>query len=356
MFYNEFGCLDVLASLFETQRPLQVRSISFGDALLTSHGIALRGDGPPYWTEGRTAKPAIDAYEAARRRRNLANILMRVEGDKCADALALAQRLQACTDLRPCLSAACPICWRALRRMLVTVVRPHLPPNRIAFVTCISADDSVPYGSLGAISALWLAKQRHLRLVQRRRSRVLGAIDLSANEHEHGAFRPCWMIHPHFFLNEVAFETHRPMYEAAYSAEGAVFRPVLAKAYNGRIKGLAYTFDMPTQKRVSLARQIAPDGLRTRRDTRKKNLVKAQRIELALLLDAGGLDARIIMYGYELVTDGVSVWLNTVNRQRAEELLAIKDLDLSQRMSEQNARKYMRVREEFERRRQWKRT
>ena len=62
MFYNEFGCLDVLASLFETQRPLQVRSISFGDALLTSHGIALRGDGPPYWTEGRTAKPAIDAY------------------------------------------------------------------------------------------------------------------------------------------------------------------------------------------------------------------------------------------------------------------------------------------------------
>ena len=328
--------------------------ISLSEALVTRRGLALRGDGPPLWREGRTNRPAQTAAEARGARRNLIKLLRRSRDD-IGELHDLARRLRACSPTDPCCSGACPVCWRALRRLLVHVSQPLFGVSgRYAFVTCVCDEDCVRQGKPLNVEAITAAERRLMDAVVRARMRIFGAIDISANEHEHNRFHSHYQAHAHFLPLQVAFDHKRSEIDRCY-ASALVDTPVLAKPFDGNMRGVAYVFDTPTLKRTSLDARKRPDG-RARANTRHKPLVSQQRVAMARLLDRAGIEARVLLYGYELHTDRKNVWMVTVDGQRANELLAKRRQRIFQRQAELANRDRQRTRERLKLERSCSRT
>ncbi len=315
-------------------------SLCLTEAVRSPLCIAMRGDGHSYWLEGRNNNPPISAMEARRQRRNLVKALM-LYADALPRAEGLAQRLRTCSWSQPCTSGGCPVCWRAMRRLVVHASRYLFRENdHFEYVTCIHADDMVRQGRLAEAQPLAAAERRLITIAQRTRTRVFGGLDVSVNEHEHHAFEPHYMPHPHVLVPAEAFARDRDAWNREYPIGSLVKVPVLSKPYDGGRRAIAYSLRPIVERRDSLAPRLAPDGRQRRADTRTgKPVRRRERVELALMLDRAGIEARVIMYGYEMVTDGYDIWIDPVERGRADELL-------SERRRIQDAREIARQQQE----------
>lgn len=300
-----------------------IHSLALAEALLTPLGRTMRGDGPPYWREGPNNDPQMSASEARRLRRNLVRALL-FYTSTIDRAEELAGRIEACSWSHPCSSGGCPVCWRALQRLVVHASwRLFREDGRYEYVTCICAEDMVPQGRLADAMPLAAAERRLMMIAQKTSTRIFGGLDLSANEHQHRLFAPHYMPHPHVLVPAEAFAQHQDAWMSQYQPHPLVRVPVRPELYDGRRRAITYGLRPIVERRDSLSPHTTADGTHKRADTRGgKPLRRPQRVELALMLDHAGIQARIMMYGYELQTDGHDVWMVTVERARADELLA----------------------------------
>jgi hypothetical protein len=173
-------------------------------------------------------------------------------------------------------------------------------------VTAISVvyfDARMPDGALAKVPSLFGRVSQYVReaLIEAGVRQAIGGFDVSANEDASGGsaahYRPhTWLLIPTRQIErcELVFRRHFP-------PSAAVHRPVVMRAFDGNRRGLAYALKGDFERRISLPRELRTDETVKRRNTRHRELLARQKLELALALDRIGLDARMLFLGLRLV-------------------------------------------------------
>lgn len=271
-------------------------------------------NGPPTWKEGASQRHAKTRQQAIEERRQLVNELRRYGKDD-ADALDLADRLERCHRNHRCRSGACPECLRAFQRAFVmatdTLIKADQRPFTILSILGTSRYREDRLNAKDPFSRLQvkLAKRLHRAGV----GIALGGFDISANEHQTAQFRPHWQPHAWILVPTVDLEPALRELRKSFAKRAAghdskpkrgrrtVIRPIVCKAFDGDLAGLAYAVKGDFLRRVTLPKVTNQDGsTKTRRNSRTRPLRPQQKVELRLMLDRAGLHGRIFIHGMGL--------------------------------------------------------
>jgi hypothetical protein len=288
--------------------PSKVSVKTIENILRSDPGRRYYGDGRPTWTQGESRRPAKTSAKAAHERELLAKALVR---SKDATALALAETLRSCEPHRRCVSGACPECGRAAQRLFVEAAQHAMASCRddLLMVTVVLSTAIIADGDLRGRELFATTRRRLTRVLREVGASAFGGFDISFNEHEHGAFAPHWSPHACFFLLGADMERGEETLRARFPHSREVPRPVFAKAFDGKLNGLAYALKSDFQRRVSLAPQFQSSGQRSRFQTRQKAITKARRVELAVAFAGEGLGARLFLEGWTIAATGAGVTL-----------------------------------------------
>ena len=208
------------------------------------------------------------------------------------------------------LSGACPACARAAQRLFVHA--------------CRNLFDGPRRGDGGGKHHMPLGGHRPRPAGRPRRPvrgdarkapyaladvavRAVGGFDVSLNTHETDAFEPYWS--PHVLIAAPARRLLRlgQDFREWFPAGDDTPRPVRMSKFDGEARGFRLRAQARLPRRISLEPRLLADGSRSTFGTRNKPIGGANRVELALALDRAGLDARLFMRGYQLVTSGGDV-------------------------------------------------
>jgi hypothetical protein len=262
------------------------------------------GDGPPHWREGRLDRASMTSAEAWLQRRRDIKMLRR-HGKTDPTALALAHMMETCCPGQRCFSPACAECKRAQQRAFVAAGGRVLPSGlrEVKVLSVVLAYQAVRVGHLGGPQQLFGELSRLARRALRaaRIPWALGGFDVSVNEHRDGRFPPHYRPHLWVFVPQVAFERGERVFRSFFPISASVRRPVVAKAFDGDLRALAYALKPNFTRRVTPPRERLADGAVARRNTRGRPLRAAQKLELAVAVDALGPTDRIFLHGARLV-------------------------------------------------------
>jgi hypothetical protein len=256
------------------------------------------GDGAPYWREGRLDLASMTSGEARQQRRRDVKMLRRhAKADPAA--LALACTMEACRPEQRC--GACAECKRARQRAFVAAGARVLSRGslKVMALSVVLAYQAVRVGHLGDPEQLF----GELSRIARRALRAahipwaLGGFDVSVNEHRDRRFQPHYRPHIWMFVPRFAFERGERVFRSFFPISANVRRPVVANPFDGDLRALAYALKPNFTRRVTLP----ADGAVARRNTRGRPLRAAQKLELAMALDARGPTSRIFVHGARLV-------------------------------------------------------
>ena len=306
--------------------------IGIVEALSMPRGLLCRNDDAVPWLtqSAQKARAARKNLSALLSRAKIADDFDRSEADE------IIRKLNRCSNTAPCLSGPCPVCQRALQRLFVHLGMPIMQAHeRYQMVTCVSGDAGISAGKLDG-AALLLERRRAMGFARASNSRIFGAIDVSLNENKGNILPTLLWPHSHFLRLNRLFAIDDPSLIYLYPKSLHVRIPVLAKPYDGRPNAIAYALRPLTERRISLLRE---PNHRTRWTVRDKPLISNQRVELALALDQAGIEARPLLIGYELRTNGCEVWLGLVSLARAEEIFEAECKTTAARHSAYLARK-----------------
>ncbi len=300
-------------------RPTRATPTTIEQILSSQGGRRFFGDGPPNWTQGRNDHPAKTSETAVHERGLLVKALRR---DGSAEALELAGRMDRCRRGRRCLSGACPACARAAQRVFVHACRNlfHVHGEDMVAVNIVCHWAAIDRGRLADHDDLFEeTRGRLLDALADVAVRAVGGFDISLNTHESEAFEPYWA--PHVLIIAPARRLHRlhEDFREWFPAGDDTPRPVRMSAFDGEARGFAYALKTDFHRRISLEPRLLADGSRSTFGTRNKPIGGASRVELALALDRAGLDARLFIRGYQLVTSGgdVEIVPRTSSQRRA---------------------------------------
>ncbi len=288
-------------------RPTPATHTTIEQILSSEGGRRFFGDGPPSWRQGRNDRPAKTSELAVRERGLLVKALRR---DGSAEALELAGRMDLCRRGRRCLSGACPACARATQRVFVHACRNLFDDHGQDMVTVniVCHWAGIDRSRLADHDDLFEETRGRLRdALADVTVRAVGGFDVSLNTHESDAFEPYWA--PHVLIIAPARRLLRlgQDFRAWFPPGDDTPRPVRMSKFDGEARGFAYALKPDFSRRISLEPRLLADGSRSTFGTRNKSIGGASRVELALALDRAGLDARLFMRGYELVTSGGDV-------------------------------------------------
>jgi len=262
---------------------------SITDILRSTQGGRYFNDGPPTWSQRGGGSKTKEAAE--RESDHLAKALRRDGED---DALELADVLYGCMRPDdPCLDGACPICGRAAQRLLVHACQPVYREHRknMFAVNIIWGNAAIDYGDLDG-QPLFRPLRAHLTsaLADLRIPAIVG-FDVSANEHENGAFNGHWMPHAWMLVPGREIELVEMRFRRRFPPDDLTRFPVVMKKFDGNFAGIAYALKSDFYRRIS----IEFDKPRNRPIWREK------RIELAFALHREGLNRRLLLHGFDLV-------------------------------------------------------
>jgi hypothetical protein len=276
------------------------RETTLEEVLSSSLGRRFYSDGPPVWTQGRKRRPAKTAAQAEHERTLLVKALVRDGG---ADALHLADRLDSCRPSWRCISGACPECKRAAQRVFVCAGEKLLErlDGDLLMVNVVWSLGTIGDEYLCSEEVFAATRGRLVRALREIGVRAFGGFDISANEHERGAFDPHWSPHACVFVSRREMELNEKRFREWFPSSPEVRRPVRMEHFDGESRGLAYALKPDFYRRISLVPKILPSGKRSTFGTRKKPVGGEKRVELALALDWEGLDARLFLHGFQLV-------------------------------------------------------
>ncbi|MCC0807860.1 hypothetical protein FPV16_16780 [Methylobacterium sp. W2] len=76
-------------------------------------------------------------------------------------------------------------------------------------------------------------------------------------------------------------------------------RPLVAMNFDGALPGIAYAFKPEFHRRVTTLAEKSKGGKCKRRNTRERDLLAHQKVEVMLAMDALGFEGRILLHGLE---------------------------------------------------------
>jgi hypothetical protein len=283
------------------------------------------GDGPPHWLEGRNDRPAMTPREAWIQRRKDVKMLRR-HGKALARVLELARSIEACRPGWRCMGPGCIECARATQRLFVTAGECLLSRSDIDVlaVSVVWKAAGIAEGELSDEPDVFRPLRRQLRKALRaaRIRQAFGGFDISANEHAEGRFAPHYRPHAYIFVPAKQFARGEGVFRSYFPPSATVRRPVVAKPFDGSLRGLAYAHKTGFQRRVTLPRVQLPDGEVKRRNTRNRPLRARQKLEIALALDRIGLEGRIFLYGLRIgAADGRFRFVRATPKEPPQHLL-----------------------------------
>ena len=275
-------------------------STTIADILRGPLGARFLGDDYPRWRQGRGRKLSKSIAEAEHDADLLAKALRRDGGD---DALALAETLDGCSSRHPCTSGGCPICRVGAQRVVVDAtggLQEELGGDALA-VSVVDAAATVDLGDLRDDDIFADGRRRIQRALADCGVPAVGGLDVSANDHELGGFRPFWALHAWLIVPGWRMRHTEGDFRRLFPRDDAILRPVRMKHFDGQRAGRAYALKPDFDRRTSLEPRTLEDGSRSTFSTRAKPIWGQDRVELALALDRAGLDARLILRGFVLV-------------------------------------------------------
>lgn len=265
------------------------------------------GDGPPDWRVGRGRlweRPCDSAAEADEQRCAVVTKLnYYFNRDRRLPVAILRSKLRNCQVRRRCFSGACPVCIRALQRWFVETgyeigdAMARMPGGRPRFISIVPDFGRVKRGALCDFDIMRF--RQHTAAALRRAGIVAihGAMDVSLNhwegEREEGYFQFQW-----WGVVAEATRLQRNRLEATVNRSGEVRRPIFQTKRSWPRAALAYGVKKLFVRRESfLDRSVACRGRAPCIDTRNRDLLGAEWLELVLFLDSIGISRRLLMFG-----------------------------------------------------------
>jgi hypothetical protein len=255
------------------------------------------------WLEGRNNRPAMTRREARLQRRKDVKMFRR-HGKTLPRVLRLARSIEACRPGWRCMNPACIECGRWVQRRFVSAGDRLLRNSslKVLAVSIVWRGARIAEGELSeepdVFRPLWRQLRGALRAAGIRQA--FGAFDISANEHAEGRFAPHYRPHAYIFIPAKQFVRGEGVFRTHFPPSATVRRPVVAKPFDGSLRGLAYAHKTGFQRRITLPRVRLPDGEVKRRNTRDRPLRARQKLEIALALDRIGLEGRIFLHGLRI--------------------------------------------------------
>ncbi|MDX6806159.1 hypothetical protein [Terrihabitans rhizophilus] len=274
----------------------------------------LHGDGPPYWRQGKANRPCQTSEEAAIERRKLVKVLRR-HGKQDAMALSLAEKLNECRPLRRCASGACPECGRAAQRRFVGKADESARLHAVARydnMMAVTIIPTAPDTSAVVRGSIRAAKYRVLRALHAAKiNTFIGGVDVSYNETapfirrddaaDPSPRRSGRCAHVYVVIPQQAWFRAEALIRALFPRTPDVPRPIKADRFNGDLRAFAYCVKTTFDRRVTIPKHIGKEGRTVCRNTRDRDLLAWQKVELALHLDEVGLTSRWLLSGIPLM-------------------------------------------------------
>jgi hypothetical protein len=210
----------------------------------------------------------------------------------------LARSIGKCMMLRPCRSAACPVCLRHFRIWWGSEIAAYMEKDGGPWYTVniVPSDQSFPLGELKRFDWNQLKDRLRKQIArsQIERAIIIGGFDYSLQEFEDGRSSK-WRPHMYFLtqtggkgLIDGAFRKHYPRDDDTPKPIKVTEHKMTPK---DRIATATYTF-----KSFFYARKPKKDQ-RGNADTETQVLAPSQQAELALLLDKQGFLGRMLRHG-----------------------------------------------------------
>lgn len=255
------------------------------------------GDGPP---SPRHAPSCSDVQESVDK---LVRSLKRGRGRR--DLLDLAVRLGNCTPEKQCGSGACPRCVQAAladaTEAIARIPRRPVPPAVVPIMLTVTIQSMcVPVGALHKFDLPNALRRLKRAFTSAGLSWCVGALDLSLNEHQGGAYPPYWAVHVHAFGMEQDPAQTGTALRRVIRPSAIVMRPVMVKRWDGAERAVSYSFKTHFGRRIAcddmLRFKRGGHGVRLCRTTKTARLRAAELHELLLFLDRIGPKGRLFQY------------------------------------------------------------
>ena len=230
-------------------------------------------------------------------------------------ARALAASVGRCRRGRRCLSPACPQCAQAAQALLASIakkfVREHDDECFIAFVTVIPRNSLVRKGALHAFNLANFKRRVRDGFVKPSALWAIGSVDFTLNERQYGSRELNWLPHVHLIVATYNIDVLARDLRAAFPRSDHAPRPVMVKEWDGDARVFEYIFKANFSRRISIEKtqrfNKKTGKNRACRGTTYGRLRVSERIELALYLDAVGLDGRLLFRNARLYRTEKSV-------------------------------------------------
>ncbi|MCJ2127572.1 hypothetical protein [Methylobacterium sp. E-045] len=219
-------------------------------------------------------------------------------------AAQLADSLDVCTTLRPCRSAACPMCGAEFQDVMVAIngqfirIPARSARNRAHAVTIVPSTGCVKPEDLSVEAFVKVGDEITTALIRLDYPPTLIGLEASFNEDATGKVEPHWCIHGH--TNSVDWPTTKQEngIRAAFLASPWIKYPVHIDLLDDRIEGRRYPFKPERFRRVT---QLITDnpGRRPYRDTKQRALRPWQAVSLAIVEHELGFERRLRIHGID---------------------------------------------------------
>jgi hypothetical protein len=239
----------------------------------------------------------LDGFEttdaAIRARRDLVNALKSF-GSKGEEA---ARAIREC-GIRPCASAACPICLRRFRRWWTSQIAGYMASDTEGryTVTAVPAEYTFPIGELDRFR--WdLAKDRLRKSIERSRLKskiIIGGFDYALQQFDDGRSAK-WRPHIYFLVQAGGVGVIESALKHLYPKDMDTSKPLMIQKQKQTKRDLISTASY-AYKSSFYERQPTRDK-KGHADTDASPLGPSHQAELAVLLHKQGFLGRMIRYG-----------------------------------------------------------
>jgi hypothetical protein len=282
----------------------------------------------PLWRGERTRD---DEYDERLRRIKI----LRKYHNTHPQAETVADHLNDCEPGTRCLSGACPDCAHLLQRWFVRKSKRFislyldLPKARLVALSIIPAKSIARPGQLTKISVANCQRRLKYALQQTGIKVVIGGMDFSFNEDEHGKYKPFWCQHYYLITSTHDKSKLLKALKAFFPKTKAIPRSIKIPPFDNKSRRRSYALKTIFTRRIGYdeIKTNASGKKRKYRNTRRDRLRSRERFELFMHLDKIGLAQRVVFFGAAPAsnTAGVDIYRRR-SRRRLTPLLITEQI------------------------------
>jgi hypothetical protein len=263
------------------------------------------GDGEPTWKKADTSGNARAEWKKRIK-------FLRNKGRGDAELEALAALLESCRAEKRCLSAACPLCGRAFKRMMVAKAieavdgaQVRKPKRRLHALSLVPITGIHPAEDPANFDLANASRRMSYALTKAKLPWAIGGWDFSYNINELDDRDPVWSVHGYLVIAIRRKDRARQRLKPYFPRSPDVCRPIILSRFKNRPRRMSYAFKMHFK------------GKKAKEDEKGRNqeaftLRKEQRLELYRALHRFGLASRVILFGMRAVATADGMTINLV--------------------------------------------